>query len=210
MRYGELPKIISKVDIECPEMMFYQYLPIKMIGSDILFEPRLNCFKKLIYEANNDFIEQFGWNEFNDSYMYLTTKSRFQVEGCSYNRMGYHSDGFLTDDINYIWSDCNPTVFNNTNFKLTMDDKISMNEMQQQAKVENEVTFENCTLLRLNQFNIHKVAENTKSCMRTFVKISFSKDKYDLVGNAHNYLFDYNWTMQKRKTERNIPQSAKI
>jgi len=46
--------------------------------------------------------------------------------------------------------------------------------------------------------------------MRTFVKISFSKDKYDLIGNSHNYEMDYKWDMKERKEERNIPQTALI
>ena len=45
-----------------------------------------------------------------------------------------------------------------------------------------------------------------KPCFRTFFKLSFSKDKYDLKGNSHNYLFDYNWEMRERKENRNIPQ----
>jgi hypothetical protein len=43
--------------------------------------------------------------------------------------------------------------------------------------------------------------------MRTFVKVSFSYDKYDLVGNSHNYLLNYAWEMKERKDDRNIPQS---
>lgn len=45
--------------------------------------------------------------------------------------------------------------------------------------------------------------------MRAFLKVSFSKDKYDLLGNSHNYLMDYNWEMKARKEDRNIPQSSK-
>jgi hypothetical protein len=44
--------------------------------------------------------------------------------------------------------------------------------------------------------------------MRAFLKVSISKDKYDLIGNSHNYLLDYDWQMKERKQERNIPQSV--
>lgn len=82
-----------------------------------------------------------------------------------------------------------------------------MSEMESQAKKENEVVFYNNQVIRLNQYNIHKVGEITENSLRTFAKLSFSKDKYDLEGNSHNYLIDYKWDLKKRKEARNIPQS---
>ena len=35
-----------------------------------------------------------------------------------------------------------------------------------------------------------------------------TKDKYDLIGNSHNYLLNYDWKMKQRKEARNIPQSV--
>jgi hypothetical protein len=122
--------------------------------------------------------------------------------------MDWHSDGFLTDDINYVWCDKYPTIFNDSNFKLTLNDNISMAEMKKQASPFNDVTYKENELLRLNQFNIHKVANVTDGGMRAFLKVSISKDKYDLIGNSHNYLMDYDWQMKERKQERNIPQSV--
>lgn len=208
MKYGELPKSIGIIKIDCLEMMFYQYLPIKLIGNtEPVYENRLKCFDKLVGAACCDFIGQYGLNRYVESYVYLTAKHMYQPPKQSFNRLGWHSDGFLTDDINYIWCDKYPTVFNSSVFELTPDDVISMAEMDDQAKPENDVLFKENELLRLNQFNIHRVAEVTKGCFRTFVKVSFSKDKYDLVGNSRNYLLDYNWEMKERKEERNIPQS---
>lgn len=209
MKYGDLPTRVVELDIECKEMMFYQYLPIKLVGPTCLpqYEDRLKVFEKLIAVCCGEFIMNFGEKEFLESYIYLTAKHQYQVPHTSFNRLGYHSDGFLTNDINYIWSDKFPTVFNTSDFNLTLDDKISLGEMEQQALKENEETFPDSTILRLNQFNIHRVGENTTGGMRTFVKISFSKDKYDLVGNSHNYLLDYDWEMKERVEDRNIPQT---
>lgn len=208
MKYGELPSPIGQIEIDCEEMMFYQYLPIKLNGFILLqYEARLGVFRKLFQETVQDFIQKYGIETYVDSNVYLTAKHQYQTPENSFNRMGYHADGFLTDDINYIWSDKSPTVFNKSNFNLTLDDVISMKEMEDQALKENEVTYPVNTLLRLNQFNIHKVSENQEEGMRTFVKISFSKDKYDLIGNSHNYELDYNWEMKPRKQVRNIPQS---
>jgi hypothetical protein len=210
MKYGDLPKNLGEIDIKCNEMLFYQYLPVKLVGERrCVYEKRLNWAALLIKKTINDFIKDFGYDKYMESYVYITAKHMYQTPSCSFNRGGYHSDGFLTDDINYVWYDSHPTIFNTSNFNLTLDDAVSMKEMEVQALKENEVTFNNKELLRLNQFNIHKVNDNQHNDMRTFVKISFSKDKYDLIGNAHNYLLDYDWEMVERRVERNIPQ-AKI
>jgi len=207
MKYGTLPTLIGECQIFCKEMMFYQYLPIKLKGElHLMYEPRLLCFRDLILKVKRDYIDTFGNDEYNNSYIYLTAKYLYQTKNNSYNRFGWHSDGFLTDDINYIWSDKFPTIFNTSDFNLTLDDSISMKEMEQQAKEENNVVFKNNQILRLDQYNIHKVAPVTEEGMRTFVKVSFSKDQYNLIGNSHNYLLDYNWKMVERKKERNTPQ----
>jgi hypothetical protein len=211
MKYGQLPKQLGIFEVECKEMMFYQYLPIKM-PNDIqpIYESRLKCFDRLIGVICCDFIGEFGLDKYIASYVYLTAKFLYQMPNCSFNRMGYHSDGFLTDDVNYVWCDKHPTIFNNSDFKLTLDDGISMAEMDAQAIKENEITYHENSLLRLNQFNIHKVSDIKEGSMRSFLKISISNDKYDLIGNSHNYLLDYSWQMKQRKSERNIPQSVSI
>lgn len=207
-KFGDHPAVIGEYIVKDLEMMFYQYQPIKLIGqTDLFVEDRLKPFNDIIGASCCDFIGTFGLDRFVDSYVYITAKYMYQPPNCSYNRFGYHSDGFLTDDINYIWCDVCPTVFNSSEFNLTLDDVISMGEMEEQALKENEYVYPDNTLLRLDQFNIHKVAENTVGQFRAFVKLSVSKDKYDLLGNSHNYLLNYKWDMKKRKVERNIPQS---
>lgn len=210
MKYGELPKELGVYEIACKEMFFYQYLPIKLIGdSKPITEDRLRCFDKIIGAICCDFIGEFGLNRYINSYVYLTAKNMFVTKGCSYNRPGYHSDGFMTDDINYIWCDVLPTVFNTSQYALTMHHEFSLTEMEQQSLKENEITYQPNALLRLNQFSIHKVADVDKTIQRAFLKISFSEDKYDLEGNSHNYLLKYDWEMNKRNVTRNIPQSIK-
>lgn len=209
MRYGELPKELGIFEVECKEMMFYQYLPIKMPNeTQPIYEQRLKCFDKLIGAICCDFIGEFGLDNYVESYVYLTAKHLYQMPNCSFNRMGWHSDGFLTDDINYIWCDKYPTIFNKTYFDLPLNDLLSVEEMEKQAMPFNDVTYKENQLLRLNQFNIHKVAPIQKGGMRTFLKVSISKDKYDLIGNSHNYLLDYDWQMKQRNEVRNIPQSV--
>ena len=206
MEYGQLPKLITNLELDIKEMMFYQYLPIKLSSSSsIIKEKRLNVFNKLIDSCINDFILSFGYYELLESNVYLTVKRNFQSEGTTFNRFGWHSDGFLTNDINYIWSDNNGTIFNTSN--LTLNDEISLIEMNEQANQVNNIIYNDFNLIRLNQFNIHKVKHIDKPCFRTFFKLSFSRDKYDLIGNSKNYELDYDWEMRDRKINRNIPQS---
>ena len=139
------------------------------------------------------------------SNIYLTAKRLYAKPNCPINRPGYHSDGFLTNDINYIWCDIYPTIFNTSSYFLTEHHEHSLTEMEEQSLRENEIKYQPFELLRLNQFNIHKVAEIDKPTIRTFFKLSFSQEKYNLLGNSHNYLLNYSWDMKERQQNRNHP-----
>jgi len=207
MIYGKKPKLVTTINIKSNEMFFYQYLPIKLKGNtDIKNEDRLSQFNNLIGVACCDFIADYGLDRFVNSYVYLTAKHLFVKENKNFNREGWHSDGFMTDDINYIWSDKFPTDFVFGEFNIIQDDTKSLIEFDLIGNNHENVNYPENALLRLDQFVIHKCADIYSSGLRQFVKISFSKDKYDLIGNSHNYLFDYNWEMRERKKDRNIPQ----
>lgn len=205
-KYGELPISLGIHKVDCKEMMFYQYLPIKLSGqSEPKAEDRLLCFSQLVGICNCDYIGKNGLNAYVEANVYLTAKHLYAKPGCPINRPGYHSDGFMTDDINYIWCDVYPTVFNTSPYSLTQHHEHSLSEMEEQSLVENEVRYKEYELLRLNQFNIHKVAEVERLCIRTFFKLSFSTEKYNLIGNSRNYLLNYDWPMKERQETRNHP-----
>ena len=208
-KYGELPFELGIFEVECKEMMFYQDMPIKMKkpSTYLRLEERLQCFTPIIDASVNDFGLEFGVSELRESYIYISAKRLFQTPGHSFNRPGWHSDGFMTNDINYIWCDKDPTIFNKSDFNLPLDDLLSMEAMGKQALPENDVKYKENQLLRLNQFNVHKVAPVTSIGLRTFLKISFSREKYNLIGNTHNYLLEYDWDMKERSSSRNMPQS---
>lgn len=206
--YGEAPAVLAvHEDVFCNEYLFYQYLPIKLTSQHYCVrEERLSCFDKLIGAACCDYIGLRGLDDYVNSYVYLTAKHMIQVPGCSFNRPGWHTDGFLTEDINYIWCDICPPVFNLSSFKLTADDTISMREMEEQADPNNSTIYPSKFFLRLNQYVIHKVSSIPGVIERTFAKLSFSKDKYDLIGNSHNHQLEYDWYMRPRTLARNVPQ----
>lgn len=205
MKYGILPVDLGIFDIKCEEMMFYQYLPIKLKGKQFdEIEPRLKCFEPLINAVYNN----ITFSQWCDSYIYLTAKHIFVNDDHCGNRPGWHTDGFMSDDINYIWCDSEPTVFSDCGLTdLTQEHEKSLLEMEAFVNYSCEVTYPVKSLLKLDQFVIHRSPENCKSGYRTFVKISVSNEKYNLIGNSHNHLLDYNWDMQPRKAERNHPIS---
>ena len=138
----------------------YVYLPIKMAGKiELVMEPRLRIFSEIIGACNCDFIGTRGLNAFVATYVYVTAKRMFVEPGGSFNREGWHCDGFGTCDLNYIWSDACPTIMNDSEFKLSNDEFLSMYEMAVQAKPENDFTYPDKTLVRLDQYNVHKVAQ---------------------------------------------------
>lgn len=200
MRYGKAPKVVGKFEVECPEFQHVVYMPVAMANSPGIFIPKhLEWAKSLVYAAIMD--AEVGL----EAYVYLTVKHCFVTKGQYPNRPNWHSDGFGSSDLNYVWCNSTPTEFCVQPFNLSNDHTQSMIEMEQQAKAENIVTYPVNTLLRLDSGVIHRVAPVEEDGIRTFVKVSISEQQYKLKGNAHNYLFDYNWQMQDRQFQRNCP-----
>jgi hypothetical protein len=200
MNYGTAPQIIGSFDLYCTEMMFVQYMPIRLPDTLNMIPPQLQWVEPVINTI-------MGIENLDNKYIYVTAKQLYVEPGCMGNRMGWHSDGFGTDDINYIWCDRYPTEFCIQPFKLSTDCDLSQNEMRNQAKKENIVTYPAKTLLRLTQENIHRIPYILidESGLRTFLKISISTEKYNLIGNARNYFLQYRWEMKPRDAKRNHP-----
>lgn len=206
MKYKSIkPIVIGEFRANCSEMMFYQYLPIKLAGhTKPIMEDRLSCFSELIGMILCDFIGVYGLDKYIESNIYLTAKNLFQKKDCSYNRMGYHSDGFMTNDINYLWCNKFPTVFNIGEFDITPDDTLSLQDMEEQALPENDISFPENSVVRITQDHIHRVAQVTEDGLRAFVKVSFSTGIFNLKGNSHNYMLNYKWDMIDRALQRNM------
>lgn len=210
--YGKKPEVVGFVDINPTEMMYWMYCPIRLPGDDRLTLPcdNLNIFKEIVHLSEIDFMDRFGEGTLNDHYVYLTVKTMFVNAENPGNRPGWHSDGFMTDDINYVWSDKNPTVFwePEDHFRLNPphDHTESLALFNEVEDYDNEhVRYPNKTLLMLDQYVIHKVDTNIQPGYRTFVKVSFSKHKYNLVGNSINHNLATDWEYVERTKERNHP-----
>lgn len=206
MNYGKTPFAISEHKINVEEMFFYQYLPISMEGiSGIRLPQQLEIFQPLIFTA----LDHVYRRNQKFKYVYITAKNLFISEGKNLNRPGWHSDGFLTDDLNFIWCNDVPTEFITGDWSkevIPQDHNLSIPVFDYLAKTSEVQICEPNTLYLLDQFVIHECAKYSgQPKMRCFVKISFSNEKYNLKGNSHNYEFDYEWEMKERSLTRNHP-----
>lgn len=204
MSYGALPKVVGHIDLNPTEVMYYLYLPVSLPGMREMRLPRqLDFLYPLLAMVQADEPERFA-----AEHVYLTVKRMFVGGGVTPNRPGWHADGFLTDDLNYVWYDCVPTVFNESEFTISADHTRSLEEFAAQARPERNVTYPPRLLLKLDSKVVHAVGEPSHQQMRLFVKVSISKDRYNLKDNSRNYELDYRWPMHDRATVRNCPATA--
>lgn len=203
--YGAPPVDLGLVDMSPVEMMSWLYCPIKLAFSvDEEIPDNLKQFSPLIDRVAED----VGADRWHENYVYITAKTLWVNAENLGNRPGWHSDGFMTDDLNYIWADANPTVFwvRNRRISFTADHNLALIEMAHcEADPDNHVTYPLKHLLRLDQTVMHKVATNITAGMRTFVKISVSQHKYTLKGNSINHRLAPDWQYGERTAERNDP-----
>ncbi len=209
IEYGKAPEDLGAVDLKPTEMMCYLYLPVKMPGLGGVRIPRnLDYLKPMLQVV---LLDAYGKIDLMEHYIYITAKTLFVQGGYSGNRPGWHADGFGSDgDLNYLWYDMNPTEFAIQEFtNIPEGDVESMEEMERQIVAENIVTYPCGRVLGLDEGVVHRVNPEVATGTRTFIKISISKNKFNLAGNSHNYLFDYNWTMHDRGETRNLDSNNK-
>jgi hypothetical protein len=196
--FSHEPTIHGQIEIACDEFMFVQDMLIAQPHSLPKLPRQVQCFAPLVEEVMAIGVPA-------DCYIYLTAKRLFTSPTCCWNRPGWHIDGFGTDDRNYIWSDSFPTEFCVQSFELSDDHTMSMIQMAEQARRKNIVTYDNKLLLGLDNTVVHRVAPVTSCGVRTFAKVSVSRNRYNLRGNAHNDLIGYDWLMVDRAVDRNDP-----
>ena len=208
MQYGNAPESLGVVDIDFHEYMHYMYLPIKIHGEWSL--PDNLCFATTQIQMAVAEEESRG-NQWD--YVYVTARRGYATPGNPLNRPGWHADGFGTDDINYVWTDRYPTLFAVGRFEGISEDHVqSTAQFEEQIASRRDIatiTYQDMELLRLDSSVVHAAPEiPAPGGERSFFKVSFSNDKYNLIGNAHNYGLDYEWDMFERELVRNDPSTA--
>jgi hypothetical protein len=211
--YGKPPKDLGFVDLSPKEMMFWLYLPVKIPNSSKLsVPPNLLQFHPIISLSCINAVRNYGHDYLDDKYVYISAKVMHISPGNPGNRPGWHSDGFLSEDLNYIWADCSPTYFWEPRHAICLPEdhieSIKVMEDVCESTPEFIKTYPDKHLLRLDQTVLHRVGDVRKPMVRSFVKISISKDKYDLVGNSINHDLNLNWKYYERSQIRNHPHKA--
>lgn len=208
--YGAKPADLGLIDLSPREMMSWLYCPIKARRREPCVIPdNLMQFRPIVDEVRM----ALSSDRWFDSYIYITAKTLWVNPENPGNRPGWHSDGFMTDDLNFIWSDTNGTLFwePEKRVSFTQNHLASLREMHEAAEpdVANHNTYQNKHLLLLDQRVIHRVADIKRAGMRSFVKISVSKSRYNLVGNSINHGLGLDWEYVERSDGRNDPAGAK-
>ena len=207
-----LPTDMGKIELDVDEVMYYLYMPISSRGNCYIRIPdsRLASFKPLWRAIQAD----IGYEAFEDWYMYITVKRMYVGAGITANRPGWHCDGYLSDDLNYVWYDCVPTIFagNTGSVQLPENHSEALEYLDRMDGYlsNNRVTFQPKHLLKLDSGVIHKVDTSIKEqVMRTFVKITLSKNRFNLKGNSKNPMLPDDGEFFERDVIRNDPHQCK-
>jgi len=201
--YGKGPTYIgSYPSIRLPEMMAYLYLPVCMGNdTDVRLPPNLSCVRPLVARAMQD-----GYQP--GDYVYVSAKRLYVTPDNPGNRPGWHCDGFGSErDLNYVWADVFPTRYAVQEFEnISTDHEDSTRQFEEQINlraIQSGIPYE---LARIDTEVVHTTPLiPAPGRERQFVKISISPEKYNLEGNSHNYLFEYDWRLFRRSEIRNDP-----
>lgn len=204
MNYGIEPEVVGEFVTPDCELTYTLYMPVSLAGGPVAIPKHLAEYEPFVRAALNH-----EGDRATGKYVYLTVKRLWVEPGCIGGRPGWHTDGFGTEDVNYIWCDFDPTEFCIQPFDLSDDHAVSMRQMEEQAKAENIRTYDPLTILRLDARHVHRCPVKFAPKYRTFARVSISADRYDMIGNAHNHDLDYNWIMHPRGSVRNDVSARK-
>lgn len=226
---------IGEYECDIDEFCFVQYMPVKMAGSwDVLIPESLQPATKIVEEAYEKYhwatIDQDSDHAPHPctlAYIYLTVKRGFATTESPLNRPGWHVDAFgHPEDFNYVWCDKFPTRYVTGDIGEVPEDDAGALEVFEDVGTLAQAHHDYAPMLSLfrnyepslalhhvnpgelyyfGQDVVHTTPIIDNPGLRTFVKVSISPHKYNLKGNAHNYLFDYEWEMFDREEVRNDP-----
>ena len=185
------PCVVANYDVSGLEFCNIVYMCVKQAGSSEYQIPE--NIRDLIEQIIPD-IYSLSPNLYNDDwtkYCYVTIKKMFIQPHTLGNREGWHIDGFKSDQENFIWSDSDavPTEVSLGDFELTNDHNKSLTEMLEQSCNNFNLQLESNRLYMLDQECVHRPTLNktNTSVLRTFIKVTYSKELFNCIGNAWNY-----------------------
>lgn len=205
--YGEFkyPNVLPFLE---QQMLFEQYQLIKTKGDtkDSLKLPIEHSYLlHLVLVALEDFEKAYGGVK--EHYTYLTVKRGYHSNLSPHNREGWHIDGYRTEDINYIWCDSHPTEYIDMTPPKSLDHELCLAYLEEHASQHQVKEVEPFQLYDIGRV-VHRVSRKEFDGVRTFIKISFSKNPYSHLGNKINneFMEEYaSWDWKERKKRRNCP-----
>lgn len=150
-----------------------------------------------------------------DYYAYLTVDQGPVKPGTLQREAPCHVDGFQGARWNpkvrinhtYVVGDVLPTTYYVQPFDLMHLDETrhnffwEMNRIVAQDRAAHAWQPRPGELNLIDAYTVHRGTEATVPTYRTWIRLSFEVRVFDRMGNAHNPLFDYDWTMVPRDIE---------
>lgn len=196
-------------------ILFVQDMPIKMRGSSNVEIPAelgqfFEAFDKIINHErliNPDFV---------DYYAYVCVDQRPVNPDQTQRRPGAYSTSFPFGNVSkggysdsvYVIYDSVPIEFCRGNFRFDSDLNTADPEAVEkhfEERTKSIKTYQPYQILMLDSGHVCREGRNETDSVvnRTFLKVIFSKDKFNCEGNTHNFFFDYSWLLTQRKETRN-------
>jgi fructose-1,6-bisphosphatase/inositol monophosphatase family enzyme len=185
-----------------------------------LLAPHL-CAIRIAVETERAVNPDFADHE--DAYhAYITIDQKIVEPHRTQRRQGFHGDAFMTPENadlshpaltenTYLVCDALPTEFKPGPFDIAdvyPDIAACLGRFDEVAARQPTVTLPPYAVVRITPFDVHSPSVNhsDEAVRRTFVKITFSRERFNREGNACNPLFRYdNWFWVPRRAElRNL------
>lgn len=182
-------------------------MPLKLPGGAVTVPVELAQFREFLQKVIDH--EKAVNPDFDEYYMYFTVDQHEVKKGSTHRRPGVHIDGVqgarykvkLPPEHLYSASDGLGTVFYDQTFDLTTLDPAKQHvhaELERQASEANARATPDFDIAFWDSYSVHRADIATKDLMRTFVRVEFSKKKYDSEGDTVNPALDYRWERVSR------------
>jgi fructose-1,6-bisphosphatase/inositol monophosphatase family enzyme len=201
-----------------------QDLPFRMPGQGWcvprLLAPYLPAIR-IALDAERAINADFAASE-DDYHAYITIDQKLVEPHRTQRRQGFHGDAFMTPENadlgrvaltenTYLVCDALPTEFKPGPFDIAdvyPDIAACLARFDEVAALQPTITMPPYAVIRITPYHVHSPAVNhsDETVQRTFVKITFSRERFNRDGNAKNPLCRYdNWFWVPRTAElRNL------
>lgn len=206
---GNDPTDLGTLTIEgWDEFCFVQDMPVKLAGEPAVRVPHALSFASTFVAMVHAYLfEKYGDGWVNLRYLYLCAKHTIVDRGHTQTRPGWHTDGYGSDDLSFLWCDAVPTMFLKQAMRLPEDDELAMERMNALADTDNLERGLINRVYGMDDTVIHAPSQAHYVQPRRFLKLSVSRYPYNLAGNARNPLLPTPWEpTRERGTGRNCPE----